>query len=107
MLWSVVIPTGLLAFVSALLIALFLFAPFPRTMVYGCLVESLLIMAATLVWASVASGSFFMWAVTGVSLAGILYYITIAWYVVLCGRRFRYIRAFVCSFLLRILQPQF
>jgi hypothetical protein len=79
MLWSLVMPTALLAFASALLIALFLFAPFPRTMVYGCLVESLLIMAATLVWTSITSGSFFMWAVTGVSLAGILYYITIAW----------------------------
>jgi hypothetical protein len=71
--------------------------------VYGCLVESLLIMAATLVWASVASGSFFVWAVTGVSLAGILYYITIAWYVIVYGRRFWYILAFACSFLLRIL----
>jgi hypothetical protein len=68
------------AFVLALLIATYLYRPYPRTMVYGCLLESFLIMAVTMVWASAASGSFFLWTATGLSLAAIAYYVRIAWY---------------------------
>jgi hypothetical protein len=73
------------AFALALMIAMYLYRPFPRTMVYCCLIESFCIMAATMIWASVESGSLFLWTVTALSLAGIAYYVTIAWYVPLAS----------------------
>lgn len=72
-------PSGVFAIVLSLAIIVFLYKPFPRTMVYGCLVESFIIMAVMLIWGSVASGSVFLSTVTAISLAGILYYISIAW----------------------------
>jgi len=73
------IPMGFIAFFAALIMILGLMKPCPRVWVYGCLIESFAIMGAVMITGCVMSNNFFMYLVTGVSLAAIAYYVKIAW----------------------------
>lgn len=74
-----VYPIGVVAFAISFLVTVFVIKPFPKMMVYGCLIESFALMATLMIAASIASRSIFLWIMTGVSLTAIVYYVMIAW----------------------------
>jgi len=74
-----VIPSAFLSFIVAFLITVLIIKPFPRMMVYGCLIESLALMAGLLIYLCVVSRAFMVYVITCLSLLSIMYYISIAW----------------------------
>jgi hypothetical protein len=74
-----VVPCGILAFFIAFLVTVLIVKPFSKTVAYASLLGSLFFSAFLLTASAIASGSFFMFLMTGFALAIIIYYILIAW----------------------------
>ena len=74
-----IIPCLILAFVIAFVVTVFVVKPFPKPIVYSSLIGSCLLTAFIMISSSLASGSFFVFLLTGAGLAAVIYYITIAW----------------------------
>jgi len=73
------VPSAFVAFALAILVIVLLMRPCPRTMVYGCLIESFALMSVLMIAGCLASSSAFSYLFTAVVLASIAYYVTIAW----------------------------
>lgn len=74
-----VLPCLILAFIITFFVTVFVVKPFPRPIVYSSLLGSIFLMCCVMISSSIASGSFFVFLLTGLGLAAVIYYVRIAW----------------------------
>jgi len=74
-----VVPCCVLAFVFGLLGTSTILKPCPRTIIYSCLVSTILWTVIILLSSAIATGGAFLYIMTGVSLLAVAYYVRLAW----------------------------
>eukprot|EP00527_Entomoneis_sp_CCMP2396_P005832 CAMPEP_0198154448 /NCGR_PEP_ID=MMETSP1443-20131203/68592_1 /TAXON_ID=186043 /ORGANISM="Entomoneis sp., Strain CCMP2396" /LENGTH=586 /DNA_ID=CAMNT_0043821119 /DNA_START=83 /DNA_END=1843 /DNA_ORIENTATION=- len=74
-----VIPCCILAFVFGLIGMNAILKPCPRTMVYTCLISTVVWTVIGLLASAIASGQVFLYVLSGLSLFGVGYFVRLAW----------------------------
>lgn len=74
-----VLPITIFAFLSAFLLMTVIIKPYTRLFVYSTLIGSIAIASLFLISTAVASNTLPMYAIAGVSLLGVFYYVALAW----------------------------
>jgi hypothetical protein len=78
-LYYIVVPSCLLAYVIGMAGTTLILKPFPRVAVYASLICSVVWVAVLMLGSAFASGSGFVFALTGLSLAFAIYYVSTVW----------------------------
>lgn len=74
-----IVPSCCVAFGIALVTTFFILQPFPRTVVYGCLIGSFATSAVLFITSALASNSFFLSFMMFVMMVAVIYYVRLAW----------------------------
>jgi Plasma-membrane choline transporter len=74
-----VVPSLLFGFLLAFLVTMAILRPFPKTMVHASLIGSVLCTTIIMLSTAIATNALPMYCIAGVAIAGMLYYVKLAW----------------------------